>query len=400
MGTEYLVAPRQVDEPQYFYSHMYALPFCSRYGEKGPRIGCVRMEELGQRIGLENLWCLVSGWSPDNGAEFSTGSFKELEALGVLARVSDQTGKVLAVSSAGNAGKAFLEIGAEYSIPAVIVVPESALYKMRAPLPKSERSPLLLVIRESCYPDAIEMVSHLFQSLPDALVTESGCYNVARRDAIGVLAHSFFQQQGFIPDHYVQAVGSATGAIAVYEAFNRILGAGLSQSSMSRIHLVQNEPFTPIVDAWNRGMDRTEAISADTTKQLVDQAIAKTLSNPNPPYHVRGGIRDVLQGSGGCAYAVDNKAIEGALRMLNEALGMVCYPEAGAALAGLMQGVAKGTIGREESVLLHVTGGGAEKADADFGKEPYPVGAFLERGQFGEAVDVVRQYLDRMGELA
>ena len=128
---------------------------------------------------------VISGYSPRLGSTILTGTFKECEAIGVLNRVREQTDKILVVSSAGNAGRAFLELGASYNEPAIVVLPERAMPNItRAELP--DRAPLLVLIRDAYYPDAIRMVDRAIERFPGALVREGGCYNTARRDSMGV----------------------------------------------------------------------------------------------------------------------------------------------------------------------------------------------------------------------
>ena len=57
---------------------------------------------------------------------------------------------------------------------------------------------------------------------------------------------------GRLFDHYFQAVGSAAGAIAAWEAVELLLKDGRFGHTSTRVHMAQNEPFTPIPDSWER----------------------------------------------------------------------------------------------------------------------------------------------------
>ena len=106
-----------------FASYLDWIPVDSLLGAPGPAMAMVPGGTLGAKLGLKNLWVLISGNAPTHGAEFVTGTFKETEALGVLSRVVEQTRKILIISSAGNAARAFLEYGTRLGIPIVVVVP-------------------------------------------------------------------------------------------------------------------------------------------------------------------------------------------------------------------------------------------------------------------------------------
>ena len=51
---------------------------------------------------------------------------------------------------------------------------------------------------------------------------------------------------GRLPDVYVQAVGSAAGALAVHEAALRLIGDGRFGDRPPRLVLAQNAPFAPM----------------------------------------------------------------------------------------------------------------------------------------------------------
>ncbi|WP_292350023.1 pyridoxal-phosphate dependent enzyme, partial [Methanoregula sp. PtaU1.Bin006] len=76
---------------------------------------------LGRELGLANLSISFSGYFPECGADLTTGSFKELEALATLQRLRETGGKIPVVASAGNTGRAFAGIAARCGMPVVIV---------------------------------------------------------------------------------------------------------------------------------------------------------------------------------------------------------------------------------------------------------------------------------------
>ena len=65
-----------------------------------------RGERLGRALGLSRLWIAFSGYWPERGADFPTGTVKDLEAYTVLGRLPDRCGP-LVVASAGNTASAF-----------------------------------------------------------------------------------------------------------------------------------------------------------------------------------------------------------------------------------------------------------------------------------------------------
>ncbi|MFD0350545.1 hypothetical protein ACFQ0M_40055 [Kitasatospora aburaviensis] len=83
------------------------LPTAGRALPEGSGGATYRAERLGRALGLTDLWVAFSGYWPERGAALATGSFKELEAQAVLARLPERP-PVLVVASAGNTAAAFL----------------------------------------------------------------------------------------------------------------------------------------------------------------------------------------------------------------------------------------------------------------------------------------------------
>lgn len=388
--------PLEVSDPDdCFTSYSTWLPYRNVLGIAGPRIACVHADELGRAIGLPDLWVAVSGYSPRLGSTFLTGTFKECEAIGVLNRVREQTNRLLIVSSAGNAGRAFLELGARHNEPAVVVLPERAEPHITlSELP--DFAPLLILIRDAYYPDAIRFVDRAINDFPKQLVREGGCYNVARRDSMAVPFLRAVRAMGRLPDRYVQAVGSGTGAIAAWESSQRLISFGLVPNQAMRLLLVQNSPFTPMVDAWNNGKDSVAPIREQEMREQLSQTYARVLSNATPPYGVRGGVRDVLIASRGGMQAVSNEEIQVAQEMATNLLEFVPCNAASAALAGLIKAAKNGDVQHDEKVLLHLTGGGMSELEHDLGGYNYTRSITVDLGNPAPALAAIRAYLGKV----
>jgi cysteate synthase len=396
--NEYLEPLTLAGDVRHFASYAAWLPYRNVLGIPGPQMACIRADALGGAVGVSDLWVAVSGYSPRLGSAFLTGTFKECEAIGVLNRVREQTDKILVVSSAGNAGRAFLELGASYNEPAIVVLPERAMPNItRAELP--DRAPLLVLIRDAYYPDAIRLVDRAIERFPGALVREGGCYNTARRDSMGVPFLRAVQAMGGLPDRYVQAVGSGTGAIAAWEAAQRLQAFGLVSKQPMRMLLVQNSPFTPMVDAWRDGKRDVAPMSEAIVREKLAQSYARVLSNANPPYAVRGGVHDVLVASGGTMCAVANDEIVAAQKLAADLLGFEPCDAAAAALAGLIRSIRGGVVGRDERVLLHLTGGGLGELARDYGGFPYPRAVTVDLHDDGPVFSAIQTYLARLGPI-
>jgi len=260
-----------------------------------------RSEGLGPHLGMEKLYIVFSGYWPERGAFLETCSFKELEALSVLARVPSGERRSLVVASAGNTGRSFLQIASRHGMDVTVVVPERALPAIWTTVDRRPGARLVALGGHADYFDAIALAD-IIAALP-GFYPEGGAKNVARRDGMGTTLLCGAEAIGDIPRHYVQAVGSGTGGIGAWEMACRLREAGYGPGSC-RLHLVQNEPFTPMTDAWRVGSRELPILEPEEARTRADALHAPVLSNRKPPYGIVGGVFDALTDSRGQMYAV------------------------------------------------------------------------------------------------
>ena len=322
-----------------------------------------RSTRLAERLGLENLWLAFNGYWPERGAFMETCSFKELEALPVCARVPDGIDKTLVVSSAGNTGRAFLQTFSRCAVPALVVVPEFALPDMWLTVERHPDVKLAVLKGDWDYFDAIQLAQRI--CCLDAYFPEGGAKNIARRDGMGTVVLAAVEQIGRIPDHYFQSVGSGTGAVAAWEMSVRLREDGRYGRHKMRLHLVQNEPFAVMSDAWNAGRRELEPLEERSAKQRIARLYSPMLSNRKPPYSIAGGVFDALSESEGRMYAVAGEEALLAGWLFETLEGCDLDPAAEVALAGLVRAIRQGKICRSDVVLLNLTGGGKSRLELE-----------------------------------
>ena len=313
-------------------------------------------QALGKVLGLENLYISFNGYWPQKGAMMESCSFKETEAYAVCGRLEPDTKKTLVVASAGNTARAFARVCSDNGIPLLLCVPYANLGALWFDKPIDECVRLVCTPKGSDYFDAIRLSQKLCFS--DSFIEEGGARNIARRDGMGTTVLSAAFHIGAIPDYYVQAVGSGTGAIAAREANLRLIEDGRFGNRVMKLITVQNYPFTPVYEAWKRGSRTFPSFDDDTARLQAHQIDAKVLANRNPPYSIPGGLYDSLIDSKGMVCTVANQEITQAAALFETTEGVDIHPAAAAALAGLRNEVAKGTIDKKKIVLLNITGGG------------------------------------------
>jgi cysteate synthase len=316
---------------------------------------------LGPSLGLENLFVIFNGWWPEKGALMETCTFKELEAQAVCGRIVEGWRSSLVVSSAGNTARAFHSACSRYQVPALLVVPGQSMPLLWSTGSSHPEVRLAVLDGGADYADAIELGNGI--AATEGFYPEGGARNAARRDGMGTAVLAAVETSGRIPDHYFQAVGSGTGAIAAWEMNLRLVEDGRYGGEKMKLHLSQNAPFTPMTDAWEKGL-RTLVPAADG-RRLSRSIRARVLGNRNPPYSIAGGLFDALTDTRGLMYRVTNREARAAGRLFEKLEGCDIDPAAEVALASLQQAVQLGRIGSRDMVALNITGGGHRRLRRD-----------------------------------
>jgi len=321
---------------------------------------CYESSGLGGYLKLDNLFIAFNGYWPEKGALLESGSFKELEANAVCARVPSGESRRMVVSSAGNTGMAFLHVCTQNDVPVVVVVPESALGSLWTTTERSPLTTVAVLAGNVDYLDVIEAGKKLSEM--ETFYPEGGALNVARRDGMGTVLLSAVEHIGELPSHYFQAIGSGTGGIAAWEMSLRLREDGrFGRHAKMKLHFVQNSPFTIMTDAWRLSLPELPAVDERVSREQISSLYAQVLSNRKPPYSIKGGVFDALTDTHGDMYSVSMKEAEEAGELFQKLEGIDLHPAAQVALGGLIQAVRAGRIRRRESVLLNVTGGGSER---------------------------------------
>ena len=327
----------------------------------GPAV--LRSERLATRLGLRDLVIAFSGYAPEIGARNVTGSFKDFEALPTLLYLREQGVGGVVLASAGNTARAFAHAATILAFPTTIVVPEVVATSIRIPIMPSSAVRLIAVSGSPDYSAAIRLAGLVSETYD--LHSEGGARNIARRDGMGTALLEYARTERRLPRHYVQAVGSGTGAIATWEAAARLRASGEFSDPLPCLHVAQNVPFTPIHDAWTTGKEIEPERDIDGQLDRIRRISALVLANRTPPFAVDGGVRTALRATSGHTYAVTNGEIAAAQRLFHDVAGIAIGPESGAALAALSQGLARGWIPKKDPVLLHVTGNGEALLERD-----------------------------------
>lgn len=318
-----------------------------------------KSEGLAHHLGLKNLYITFSGYWPEKGALMPTCSFKETEAYSVCGRLTPDIKGTLVVASAGNTARAFARVCSDNNIPLLLCVPEDNVNALWFDRPINDNVKLICTRKGSDYFDAIHL-SNMVCELP-GFFAEGGAKNVARRDGMGTTVLSAAHFIGHIPDFYFQAIGSGTGAIAAWEANQRLIVDGRFGTNTMKLMVSQNAPFIPIYDAWKADSRSILPMDDNLARQQAEEIVAKVLSNRKPPYPIIGGLYDALKDTGGDVLIATNEEAAIAGDLFEQLEGNDIHPAAAIATASLIKEVENGNIPADAIVMLNITGGGENR---------------------------------------
>jgi threonine synthase len=210
-------------------------------------------------------------------------------------------------------------------------------------------------------------------TLVDGLITDAGRVAAERGRALGwydvstlkepyriegkkTMAYELGEQLDWqFPDWIVYPTGGGTGMVGMWKAFEELEAIGWKSSTRRpRMVSVQAAGCAPIVDAFERGAERSEMWKNA-------QTVADGLRVPKAlgDFLVLRAVRE----SGGTALAVADAEMVQGMRDLGAREGISAAPEGGAALHAVRRLRADGRIGSDETVVIFNTGGALKYLD-------------------------------------
>ncbi|MFD3998160.1 pyridoxal-phosphate dependent enzyme [Streptomyces sp. NPDC058548] len=183
------------------------------------------------------------------------------------------------------------------------------------------------------------------------LLFEGGFFNSARREGLKLAYLEAYDQMPSPPAVVFQAVSSGMGVYGAHKGAQEYLAMG-RLPTLPRFVCVQQLSCAPMWRADREGSNRIQPHHILHRPQGLAKAILR--GDPSNTYPF---MRAITAGTGGGFAGVDDDEMVRARRWLAEDEGIhVCFAAA-AALAGVAQLAARGEIGRDEPVLVNLTGG-------------------------------------------
>jgi threonine synthase len=313
-------------------------------GEGGTPL--IRAVNLGLMLGCPNIFIKDERQGP-------TGSFKDRQAslsismmkeLGVTEAVVASTGNV-AISYSAYSALAGIKLWAFLTS----LVPSEKMREVA--LYGSE------VVKVTSTYDQTKQVAAQFAARK-GLFRDRGIRSISARESMKTVAFEIAEQlPTFLgtnetpwrtPDWYIQAVSGGMGPVGVWKGYQELLQMGLVDR-MPKLACIQASGCAPMVNSYAKGLlDEAEPVLNPQT--LV---ITVATGNPGPAYSY---LAHVINEHGGAFEAVTDEETFHAMHVMAKLDGISMETAAAMAFAGLFRLLNKGTIKRDDVIVVNCSG--------------------------------------------
>ncbi|NBD35022.1 MAG: threonine synthase [Chloroflexi bacterium] len=331
------------------------MPVAPESAEPPLRVGWTPLyaaPRLAEKLGLRHLWVKDDGVNP-------TASFKDRASAVAVVKAREAGAEIITTASTGNAAAALAGLSASVGLPAVIFVPKSA--------PEAKIAQHLIygarvMLVDGTYDDAFELTLKVAREF--GWYNRNTAYNpyMTEGKKTGIL--EICEQLAWdAPDRVFVPVGDGCIIGSVHKGLKDLMALGWIDH-MPKIMGVQAEGSSPLVDAWERGIEgwEMEPVSAIS---VADSIVAGL---PRDRNKALAAVRE----TDGAYIAVSDQEILDAIPTIARNTGVFSEPAAAASYAGLVKAVDQGLVDPQERVVVMLTGSGLKDIKSAMKTVPEP----------------------------
>jgi len=324
-------------------------------------------KRLGRELGLERLYL------KDDTVSRPTLSYKDRVVSLALQRAVDSGIQRVACVSTGNVGNAVASHAARRGLEAWVVYPREV---ERAKIGLSRRYGANVLVVDGTYDEANRACGEYAANsgTPFANIT----YRAFYAEGAKTLAWEIVEQLGGTPpDHIVLPVAGATLFTRVDKGLRELARLGIVEHDEVRLHAAQAAGCAPIVSAVRAGRDAIEPVRPQT--------LAWSLAIGAPGDGNRA-LRIIDRRRASAAAASEAEILEWT-ELLGRLEGIWSEPAGGVVVAAARQLAQEGVIGREDTVVLALTGHGSKTAPGPADEDDEPEVVACEPDAIGAAIE-------------
>ena len=298
---------------------------------------------------LEKAWGVGELYIKDDSANHPTFSYKDRVVSVAATRAVELGFEVFGCASTGNLGNSVASHAARLGLPCYVFIPDdlepakvagSAIF-----------GPRLMAIRGT-YDDVNRLCTQIADKWP------WGFANINLRsyyaEGAKTMGFEIVEQLGWsFPRHVVSPVAGGTLLPRIGRAFDEVQRLGWVDGEPPKIHAAQAAGCAPVVNALHAGLEHPDPVRPNT----IAKAIA--IGNPADGFHVLETVR----GSGGSGDTATDEEILDGIQQLARTEGIFTEPAGGTTVAVTRKLIEQGTIPRDESIVICITGNGYKATD-------------------------------------
>ena len=303
----------------------------------------VNADRLGELLGFPNLYLKNESINP-------TGSFKDRGMSVAISKAKEFGLNKLAIPTAGNAGGATAAYTAKTGQEAFIFMPSD--------------TPKAFQVECEQYGAHVEMIDGMINDCGKIVAKQKekeGWFDIStlkepyRIEGKKTMGYELAEQFNWdLPDVIIYPTGGGTGLIGMWKAFDEMEALGWISSKRPKMITVQAKGCSPIVDAFEQGLDRAQPFQNPKTSALglrVPSAVGDFL------------ILNSIRESEGVALSVTDDELMYGVKQIGTAEGIFSAPEGGATVAALPRLLDLGIIKPKDRIVLFITGSGLKYVD-------------------------------------
>jgi len=313
----------------------------------------VRCDRLAARLGVEELYV------KDDSVNHPTLSYKDRVVSVAATRAVELGFSVLACASTGNLANSVAAHAARLGVDCCVFIPDNL--EAGKLLGSAIYNPTILAIAGT-YDD----VNRLCAQVADRYGWGFVNINLRSYYAEGAKTMGFeiAEQLGWrYPQHLVSPVAGGTLLPRIVRGLRELREIGLVDGDLPKVYAAQAAGCAPVVHALDAGLEHPEPVRPNTIAKSI------AIGNPADGYQVIQSVRS----TGGAGAAVSDEQIVDAILLLAETEGIFTEPAGGTTLAAAIELIRRGTIPRDESIVVCVTGNGYKTAEVVGGRLASPV---------------------------
>jgi threonine synthase len=327
----------------------------------------VRAERLAKRLGVRELYV------KDDSVNHPTCSYKDRVVSVAATRAVELGFTVFACASTGNLANSVSAHAARLGLSCSVFIPDDL--EPGKVIGASVHGPRIVAVRGN-YDD----VNRLCTQVADKYKWGFANINLRAYYAEGAKTAGFeiAEQLGWrFPRHVVSPVAGGTLLPRILKGFSELKEVGLVDGELPTIHAAQAAGCAPVVRALDAGDEFPEPVKPNTIAKSI------AIGNPADGFQV---LRAVRSTGGAGAMVTDDDVIDG-IRLLGETEGIFTEPAGGVTVAATRQLIERGVLGRDESIVICITGNGYKTADVLKGRlaQPIHIGRSLADFEASEA---------------